>query len=58
MPRYKIHFADGKTIEKDAPDGTTAKNDAKRERRREADPNTPASDPTLRVDRVEELSTT
>lgn len=56
MPKYRIHFADGKTIDKDAADGTTAKNEAKRERRRELEPNHQPSDPTIRVERVEELT--
>lgn len=56
MPKYKVHFADGKVIEKDAASGTEAKAQARREQQRELPANTEASHPSLRVERVEDLS--
>ena len=56
MPRYRIHFEDGKTIDKDGATGTEAKQAAKGERRRELEPNHEPSHQAIRVVRVEELS--
>lgn len=56
MPKYRVHFADGKVIEKEAATGTDAKAQARRDQQRELPANTEASHPSLRVDRVEDLS--
>jgi hypothetical protein len=55
MPKYRIHFADGHTVEKEAGDGTVAKTMAKQEVRREHGVDD-ASDPRIRVVRVEDLT--
>lgn len=56
MPKYRVHFANGTTVEKEAASGTDAKIQAKKEQRRELPPNHEESDPAIRVVRVEDLS--
>lgn len=55
MPRFRIHFVDGHTVDKDAPDGTTAKQAAKHERRA-ATGAVERSDARVKVARVEEVA--
>jgi len=55
MPRYEVTFVDGKSVVKDAPDGTEAKRQAKAERTRECPPDTPRSAPEVKVARVTPL---
>lgn len=55
MPKYRIHFGDGHTIEKDAENGTIAKQAAKHERK-QATGATERVDARIKVARVEELS--